>query len=119
MNDIIVTLIALAILCSQGAGTTKEPASESQHATPDPGFAGSELLPGSKWPLLEMRDYVSTRSELVPGLKRLVAAVIEMDTDECVLPSIPHLPQRKVVDGEPLETARTSCMEFGILNSSI
>ena len=84
--------MALAILCSQSAGTTKEPASESQQATPDPGFAGSELLPGSKWPLLDMRDYDLTRSELVPGLKRLVPAVMEMDTDECVLSSIQHLP---------------------------
>ena len=51
-----------------------------------------------------MHDDVLTRSdhnhEVVPGLKRLVPAVMEVDTNECVLPSIPYLPQMKVIDGE-------------------
>ena len=61
------------------------------------------MVAGSNLPLLDMRDYASTRSEVVPGLRRLVPSVMNKDTDECILPSIhTHLPQTKVIDGESL-----------------
>ena len=58
------------------------------------------MVAGSNLPLLDMHDYASTRSKVVPGLKRLVPAVMNNDTDECILPPIPRLAQTKVFDGE-------------------
>ena len=60
------------------------------------------MVAGSSLPLLDMRDYASTRSKVVPGHSRLVPAVMNKDTNKCILPSIPRLAQTKVIDGEPL-----------------
>ena len=81
----------------QVTSTTEEPTCESEQVSPDPGFAGSEFVTGSEWPLFDMHV---TGSEVVPGLQRLLPAV--MDTDECVFPPIPRLAQIKVFDGESL-----------------
>ena len=72
----------------------EEPTCESEQVTPDPGFVGSEFVTGSKWLLFDMYVFGSA---VVPGLQRLLPAVMEMDTDDYVLPSIPRLAQIKVI----------------------